>query len=202
MANVLHVYKEVEIVNEYRRGEAGRQLISYGEKPVIQALATTTPDSASPGRHESQSPPGWRVCTTGHGVVIGRTGFAHRRSELSATHTPAAISSLSCRSWTAPIGAPSNSIGVGQPFSAHLQRDSRLSTDHAPTLRFCFHSGSWLVAESDRESISKMARTMLRGIRVARKQDLIDRIHQYFEEINSAPVVFRWKHKTDETIIV
>jgi hypothetical protein len=26
MASVLHVYKEVEIVNEYRRGEAGRQL--------------------------------------------------------------------------------------------------------------------------------------------------------------------------------
>jgi transposase len=48
MANVLHVYKEVEIVNEYRRGEAGRHLgmvtISYDEKPGIQALATTTPD--------------------------------------------------------------------------------------------------------------------------------------------------------------
>ena len=48
MANVLHVYKEVEIVNEYRRGEAGRQLgmvtISYDEKPGIQVLATTTPD--------------------------------------------------------------------------------------------------------------------------------------------------------------
>ena len=48
MANVLHVYKEVEIANEYRRGEAGRDLgmvtISYDEKPGIQALAVTTPD--------------------------------------------------------------------------------------------------------------------------------------------------------------
>jgi len=48
MANVLHVYKEVEVVNEYRQGEAGRQrgmvTISYDEKPGIQALATTTPD--------------------------------------------------------------------------------------------------------------------------------------------------------------
>ena len=47
MANVLHVYKEVEIVNEYRQGEAGRQrgmvTISYDEKPGIQALAATTP---------------------------------------------------------------------------------------------------------------------------------------------------------------
>ena len=47
MANVLHVYKEVEIVNEYRRGEAGQLgmvTISYDEKPGIQALAVTTPD--------------------------------------------------------------------------------------------------------------------------------------------------------------
>src|SRR5437763_13801632 len=48
MANVLHGYKELEIVHEYRWGEAGRQLgivtISYNEKPGIQALATTAPD--------------------------------------------------------------------------------------------------------------------------------------------------------------
>jgi hypothetical protein len=31
---------------------------------------------------------------------------------------------------------------------------------------------------------------------------LIDRIHQYFEEINAAPVVFRWKYKMDEVTIV
>jgi len=36
-----------------------------------------------------------------------------------------------------------------------------------------------------------MTRTMLRGIRVASKQELIDRIHQYFDEINASPVVFR-----------
>jgi len=47
-----------------------------------------------------------------------------------------------------------------------------------------------------------MTRTMLRGIRVASKQELIDRIHQYFEEINTTPVVFRWKYKMDETLNV
>ena len=49
MASVLHVYKEVEIVNEYRRESAGQRplgmvTISYDEKPGIQALAVTTPD--------------------------------------------------------------------------------------------------------------------------------------------------------------
>ncbi|MGO9255716.1 MAG: hypothetical protein ACLQU1_05375 [Bryobacteraceae bacterium] len=59
MAQVLHVYKEVEIVNAYRRAEAGRSLgmvtISYDEKPGIQALATTTPDRPPvPGRYSSR----------------------------------------------------------------------------------------------------------------------------------------------------
>jgi hypothetical protein len=48
MASVLHVYKEVEIVNAYRQGEGGHPLemvtISYDEKPGIPALAVTTLD--------------------------------------------------------------------------------------------------------------------------------------------------------------
>ena len=48
---------------------------------------------------------------------------------------------------------------------------------------------------------SKMARSMLRGIRVATKVELIQRIHHYFEEVNADPVVFRWKYKMDEVTI-
>src|ERR1700680_5032211 len=55
MANVLHIYKEVEIVNEYRRGAAGRQLnmvtISYDEKTGIQGLAVSTPERPPGGGH-------------------------------------------------------------------------------------------------------------------------------------------------------
>src|SRR5215472_10064585 len=59
--------------------------------------------------------------------------------------------------------------------------------------------GSWLnLVET---LFSKMARSMLRGIRVATKEELIQRIHQYFEEVNSDPVVFRWKYKLDEVTI-
>ena len=58
MANVLHVYKEVEIVNDrLLRGEVrelGMVTISYDEKPGIQALAVTTPDRPPvPGQHSS-----------------------------------------------------------------------------------------------------------------------------------------------------
>ena len=87
--------------------------------------------------------------------------------------------------------------------SAHISKETRNYLESLPQ-RFLFvftpTHGSWLnLIESQ---FSKMTRTMLRGIRVATKQELVDRIHQYFEEINSAPVVFRWKYKMDETVIV
>ena len=87
--------------------------------------------------------------------------------------------------------------------SAHISQETRNYLETVPQ-RFIFiftpTHGSWLnLIESQ---FSKMTRTMLRGIRVATKQELIDRIHQYFEEINSAPVMFHWKYKMDETVIV
>jgi hypothetical protein len=36
---------------------------------------------------------------------------------------------------------------------------------------------------------------------VGTKQELIDRIHLYFQETNAAPVIFRWKYKLDEIIV-
>jgi hypothetical protein len=58
MANVLRLYKEVEIINDgMLRGEVrelGMVTISYDEKPGIQALAVTTPDRPPvAGRHSS-----------------------------------------------------------------------------------------------------------------------------------------------------
>jgi transposase len=87
--------------------------------------------------------------------------------------------------------------------SAHISKQTRSYLDTVPQ-RFVFvftpKHGSWLNLIENQ--FSKMTRTMLRGIRVASKQELIDRLHQYFEEVNADPVVFRWKFKMDETFIV
>ena len=45
---------------------------------------------------------------------------------------------------------------------------------------------------------SKVTKQMLRGIRVNSKQELTDRIYQYFDEVNREPVVYHWKYKMDE----
>ena len=56
--------------------------------------------------------------------------------------------------------------------------------------------GSWLnMIES---FFSKLTKQMLRGIRVNSKEELRDRIYQYFDEINQEPVVYHWTYKLDE----
>ena len=83
--------------------------------------------------------------------------------------------------------------------SAHLSRETQAHLQTVPgRFQFAFTPthGSWLnLVET---LFSKMARSMLRGIRVATKAELIQRIHQYFEEVNADPVVSRWKYKMDE----
>ena len=37
-----------------------------------------------------------------------------------------------------------------------------------------------------------MTKQMLKGIRVKSKEELVQRIYTYFDEINAEPVVFHW----------
>ena len=55
--------------------------------------------------------------------------------------------------------------------------------------------GSWL--NMIEGFFGKMTRQMLKGIRVSSKQELIDRIYKYFDEVNEVPVVYHWKYKMD-----
>jgi transposase len=208
MANVLHVYKEVEIVNEYRRGKAGREpgmvTISYDEKPGIQALAVTTPDRPpAVGQYPShlRDYEYERLGTVS--LLAGLDLHSGRIIEtVSDTHNSADFIAF-LKKLDAAYAETQKIRLVLDNHSAHISKETRDYLDTVPQ-RFVFvftpAHGSWLNLIENQ--FSKMARTMLRGIRVASKQELIDRIHQYFEEINADPVVFRWKYKMDETLIV
>ena len=43
-----------------------------------------------------------------------------------------------------------------------------------------------------------MTRQMLREIRVADKEEGIERIYKYFAEINDSPIVYDWKYNMSE----
>lgn len=56
--------------------------------------------------------------------------------------------------------------------------------------------GSWLNLVEG--FFSKLTRQTLKGIRVKTKEDLVKRIYKYFDEVNAEPVVYHWKYKLDE----
>ena len=82
--------------------------------------------------------------------------------------------------------------------SAHISKETMACLARRPN-RFVYvptpKHGSWLnLVET---LFGKMARTFLRGMRVASWQELKARILRGVAEINQAPVVHRWSNFTD-----
>ena len=207
MAAVLHVYKEVEILNQGlvqgRIAEPDLVTVSYDEKPGIQALGVTTADRPPvPGQHAShlRDYEYKRLGTVSllagldlhTGIVTEIVSDTHKSSDFIAflTKLDAAY-------------PPTQKLRlILDNHSAHISRETQRWLAGKPQrFEFVFvpKHGSWLNLVEN--LFSKMARTMLREIRVATKQELIERIHLYFQEVNAAPVVFRWKYKMDEVAI-
>jgi transposase len=208
MAAVLHVYKEVEILNQGlvqgRIGEPDLVTVSYDEKPGIQAFGVTTPDRPpAPGRHEShlRDYEYKRLGTVSllagldlhTGIVTEIVSDTHKSSDFIAFLTRLDA-----------VYPPTQRLRlILDNHSAHISRETQCWLAGKPQrFEFVFlpKHGSWLNLVEN--LFSKMTRTMLHEIRVATKQELIERIHLYFQEVNAAPVVFRWKYKMDEIAIV
>ncbi len=178
--------------------------ICSDEKPGIQALAVTTPDRPPvAGQNASH----WRD------YEYERLGTVSLLAGLDL-HSGRVIEIISDTHKSADFIAFLKKLDAAYPeaqkirleldnHSAHISKETRGYLDTMPQ-RFVFvftpTHGSWLNLIENQ--FSKMTRTLLREIRVAGKQELIDRIHLYFEEINAAPAVFRWKYKMDEVFIV
>jgi transposase len=207
MAVVLHVYKEVEIVNEELiKGtlkEPPVVTISYDEKPGIQALATTTPDLPPAPRKFRSHLRDYEYKRLGTvSLLAGLDLHTGRVTEIVSDHH-ASVDFIALLGKLDDGYPPQTRIRLLlDNHSAHISKETQgwLSL-HPNRFEFVFtpKHGSWLnIVET---MFSKMARSMLRGIRVASKQELIDRIHLYFQRINADPVIFRWKYKMDEILI-
>lgn len=80
----------------------------------------------------------------------------------------------------------------------HTSKETRRYLDSVPNrFEFVFtpKHGSWLnLIES---FFGKLARVCLRGIRVESKDELVERIYGYINEVNEIPVVYHWKYKIE-----
>lgn len=204
MAAVLHVYKEVEILNQGlvtgAIREPGTVTVSYDEKPGIQALAVTTPDRPPvAGLHAShiRDYEYKRLGTVS--LLAGLDLHSGRVTEIvNPTHKSSDFIEFLTK-LDASYPATQTLRLILDNHSAHISRETQRYLATRPRrFQFVFipKHGSWLNLVEN--LFSKMTRTMLREIRVSTKQELIDRIHLYFREVNATPVIFRWKYKMDE----
>jgi transposase len=208
MAAVLHVYKEVEILNNGllhgKIKEPSIVTVSYDEKPGIQAIAPISPDRPpvprehpSPTRDYEYKRLGTVSLLAGldlhSGLVTETVSDSHKSKDfiqflmkLDLAYPPTVVLRL-----------------ILDNHSAHISKETQAYLATRPQrFQFVFvpKHGSWLNLVEN--LFSKMTRTMLREIRVNTKEELIERIHLYYRETNADPVIFRWKYKMDEIAVV
>lgn len=199
MKNVLIVYQEVNLQNDQRTQEQSQSskviTISVDEKPGVQALATIAPDlPPEPGRHKST---GRDYEYKRHGTVSILAGFDLHTGEIIAQvhdrHRSREFIEL-LKEIDAKYPEDSTIRLVLDNHSSHVSKETMKYLASRPNRFEYVHTpkhGSWLnLIES---AFSKMARTFLRHIRVSSKEELKERILKGIDEMNSAPVVFRWK---------
>jgi len=198
MAEILCVYRQVELMREADTDDMVA-VLSYDEKPGIQAIGVTAPDLPPVegdyscwGRDHEYVRHGTLTLLaaidllTGH--IHGQVVDRHRSLEF--------VSFL--KSLDKHYPANMKLRVVLDNHSAHISKETRTYLATVPNrFEFIFtpKHGSWLnLIES---FFAKMAKSMLRGIRVSSKVELKTRILLFLKEINKTPVVFRWKYKID-----
>jgi DDE superfamily endonuclease len=161
MANVLHVYKEVQIVNEYVLQNGVRQLgmvtISYDEKPGIQALAVTTPDRPPvAGKYPShlRDHEYERLGTVS--LLAGLDLHNGKVTEtISDTHSSADFIAF-LKKLDAAYAEQQKIRLVLDNHSAHISKETRSYLETVPhRFIFVFTPKTRLLAESHRESIQQ-----------------------------------------------
>lgn len=206
MHDVLVAYKQVEMQSD----ENGNIIIptdgpmthtiSCDEKPGIQAIATTS-DDLRPTEENGCVYRDYEYKRLGTLSLIAGidllTGIAI--PVVSETHKSSDFICL-LKKLDERYPQEDRIKIICDNHSAHKSREvhNYLATKQEGRFIFVFtpKHASWLnLIEC---FFSKMTKQMLKGIRVNSKQELTDRIYQYFDEINQEPVVFHWTYKLDE----
>src|SRR5436189_3656088 len=206
MAEVLCVYRQLRILKQAaavskKKPSDVMAIFSYDEKPGIQAIATTAPDlPPEPGVHATFAREheykryGTVSLLAGIDLVTGKVHALakdrHRSREF--------IEFLELLDAAYPAQTAIKLILDNH--SAHISKETRAWLATRPVGRFEFTftptHGSWLNLIEG--FFSKFARSVLRHIRVASKQELKERIMAGIKHVNRYPVIHTWSYKLAE----
>jgi len=206
MADVLCVYRKVKLLKKTaaaakKKPSDAVAIISFDEKPGIQAIATTSPDlPPKPGVHPTFARDHEYKR---HGTVTLMAGIDLLTGKLHALvkdrhRSREFIEFLKVLNAAYPAHTAIHLILDNH--SAHISRETRawLAEQRAGRFEFTFtpKHGSWLNLIEG--FFSKLARSVLRHIRVASKQELKDRLMAAIAFFNQDPVVHTWTHRLDK----
>lgn len=204
MHNVMLVYKQLEMQFD----ESGKLIISedtpihvlsYDEKPGIQAIATTSDDLMPDEKHS----------TINRDYEYKRLGTLSLLAAIdlqTGEAIPLVRDKHSSMEYIEFLKLLDDKYPKGDKLrivldnlKVHTSEATRKYLATVPgRFEFVFtpKHGSWLNMVEG--FFSKMTRQMLRGIRVKSKEELTNRIYRYFAEINEEPIVFHWKYNLDD----
>jgi transposase len=206
MAQVLCVYRKVNILKKAAAAATKKDktpseavtVISYDEKPGIQAIATTAPDlPPEPGVHASFARDyeykrhGTVSLLAGIDLITGKVHALVKDRNRSREFVEF------LKLVDAAYPAHTSIRLILDNHSAHISKETNAWLATRPEGRFEFtftpKHGSWLNLVEG--FFSKLARSVLRHIRVASKQELKDRIMAAMDHFNENPVVHTWSYK-------
>src|SRR5712672_2345404 len=202
IAEVLCVYREVQVLKKAaaksKNSRTPVAIISYDEKPGIQAIATTAPDLppvpgtyATFARDYEYKRHGTLSLLAGIDLLSGKVHALVRDRHRSREF----IEFLKLLDAAYPARTAIKLILDNH--SAHISKATKTWLADRPAGRFEFtftpKHGSWLNLVEG--FFSKFARSVLRHIRVASKQELKERIMAGIDDVNRYPVVHTWSYK-------
>lgn len=203
MIQILHVYKEVELYKAKEDNEQKMAILSYDEKPGIQAIENIAMDLApSPkiyqnwGRDYEYKRHGTISLLASidllNGKIYGEVHDRHRSKEFVVFLK--GLGKLYPPDFKIKIILDNHSSHISKETKAFLKTvPNRFEFVFTPT------HASWL--NLIEVFFSKMTRSFLRGIRVKSKTELKERILKYLDEVNEMPTVFKWKWKMEDVIV-
>jgi len=202
MAQVLCVYREVQVLKKAaartKKPRKSVAIVSYDEKPGIQAIATTAPDLPPvPGIHPTfareheYKRQGTLSLLAGIDLLTGKV-YALVRDRHRSREFVEFLKLLD-----AAYPASTAIKLILDNHSAHISKETKAWIASQPDGRFEFtftpKHGSWLNLIEG--FFSKFARSVLRHIRVTSKLELKERIMAGIRHVNRYPVVHTWSYK-------
>jgi hypothetical protein len=195
-AKVIEVYAAAEMLRALPEAERPVAIFSYDEKPGIQAIATTAPDlPPKPRKHSivQRDHEYKRLGTVTLSAAVDLvTGIVHHA--VTERHRSREFVAF-LQKLDATYAAGMLICILLDNHSAHRSRETQRFLASKPgrfELIFTPTHASWL--NWVETYFSKMARSVLRHIRVTSKGELSDRMRRYIETCNQSPIVPKWSY--------